>query len=163
MLELRAIGVVHGGLPPPGSATPWPKQVGRVAAQIEVYPEYAPALDGIEGYSHLFILSHLHRQREGASGLLRVSPRRQRGRHPAAKEAPEVGVLATDSPARPNPIGLTLVALVRREGNVLFVRGVDLYDGTPILDLKPYRSDYRAGRHTTPAWVAEHDPERRSL
>ena len=162
-LAVHPIGVVHGGLPPPDSGKARPKDARTIEGQIEVYPEYAEALDGLEGFSHVFVLSHLDRQREGATGLLRVRPRRHRGGRVPAENIPEVGVFATDSPARPNPIGLTLVNLVRREGNVLVVRGLDLYDGTPVLDLKPYRADYKAERHTIPTWVAEHDPEREPL
>ena len=162
-LEVRPVGVVHAGLPPPGSDAPWPKDTRGVESRIEVFPAYADALDGLEGFSHLFVLSHLDRQREGGAGLLRVKPRRHRGEPAPAEAIPEVGVFATDSPARPNPIGLTLVKLVRRDANLLIVRGLDLYDGTPVLDLKPYRADYRAEHHATPAWAAEHDPEREPL
>jgi len=160
---VRPVGVVRGGLPPPDSGVARPKDSREIEGRIEVFPECARALDGVEGFSHLFVLSYLDRQREGGKGLLRVRPRRHRPSETATAAAPEVGVFATDSPARPNPIGLTLVRLVRREGNVLVVRGIDVYDGTPVLDLKPYRSDYMAGNHAVPAWAAEHDPEREPL
>lgn len=159
----HAVGVVRGGLPPPDSGKAWPKDAREVEGRIEVFPEYADALDGLEGFSHLFVLSHLDRQREGATGLLRVRPRRHHGGRVPAEDIPEVGVFATDSPARPNPIGLTLVKLVRRDGNILVVRGLDLYDGTPVFDLKPYRADYEAMDHVIPAWAAENDPEREPL
>ncbi len=162
-LAVHPIGIVHGGLPPPESGESWPKECREVEGHLEVFPEYVEALDGLEGFSHLFVLSYLDRQHEGATGLLRVRPRRHHGGRVPAENIPEVGVFATDSPARPNPIGLTLVKLVRREGNVLVVRGLDLYDGTPVLDLKPYRADYKAERHAIPEWAAEHDPEREPL
>ncbi len=162
-LVAKPVGLVHGGLPPPDSGKPRPETSRGIEGRIEVFPEYAEALDGIESYSHVFVLSYLDRAREGAAGLLRVRPRRHRGGPIPSERIPEVGVFATDSPARPNPIGLTLVTLVRREGNSLVVRGLDLYDGTPVLDLKPYRADYRAERHAVPGWVAEHDPEREPL
>lgn len=160
-LTVLRIGVIHGGLPPPDSDRPRSTETREVEGRIEVLAEYAGALDGLEGFSHVFVLSHLDRQRPGAEGLLRVRPRRRRDG--PVEAIPEVGVFATDSPARPNPIGLTLVELLRREGNVLVVRGLDLYDGTPVLDLKPYRADYVAERHAVPAWAAEHDPERKPL
>lgn len=162
-LVARPIGIVRGGLPLPNSGKPRPEDVREVEGRIEVFAEYADALDGVEGFSHLFVLSYLDRQREGGKGLLRVRPRRHRGGPVPAEGIPEVGVFATDSPARPNPIGLTLVKLVGREGNVLVVRGLDLFDGTPVLDIKPYRADYEVERHTMPAWAAEHDPEREPL
>ncbi len=162
-LTLQPIGVVHGGLPPPGSDQPRPTAFSELEGRVEVFPDFAPALDGIEGFSHLFILSHLDRQKEGGKGLLRVSPKRHRGGAAPGTQAHEVGVFATDSPARPNPIGLTLVRLVGRQGNMLLVRGVDVYDGTPVLDLKPYRADYKAEHHVVPRWAAESDPEREPL
>jgi tRNA-Thr(GGU) m(6)t(6)A37 methyltransferase TsaA len=159
----QPIGIVHGGLPFPSPGKPRLETTRGVEGRIEVFPEFAEALDGLEGYSHIFVLSHLDRQREGAAGLLRVRPRRHPGGHVPSESIPEVGVFATDSPARPNPIGLTLVKLARRVGNVLFVQGLDLYEGTPVLDLKPYRADYKAEHHTIPPWTAEHDPEREPL
>ena len=63
-----------------------------------------------------------------------------------------VGVFAIDSPTRPNPIGLSLVRLLRIEKTRLLVRGLDLFDGTPVLDLKPYRSNYRAEKYELPEW-----------
>lgn len=162
-LVVNPVGIIRGGLPPPDPGKPRPETTREVQGRIEVFPEYIAALNGLEGFSHLFILSYLDRQREGAAGLLRVRPRRHQGGPMPREDVPEVGVFATDSPARPNPIGLTLVRLVRREGNALIVRGLDLYDGTPVLDLKPYRMDYKAEGHAVPLWAAEHDPEREPL
>jgi len=162
-LALHPIGIVRGGLPPPDSGKACPTDARETEGRIDVFPEYVEALGGLEGFPHLFVLSFLDRQREGATGLLRVRPKRHHGGRVPAADIPEVGVFATDSPARPNPIGLTLVKLVRREGNVLVVRDLDLYDGTPVLDLKPYRSDYEAKGHVIPPWAAEHDPERAPL
>ena len=68
------------------------------------------------------------------------------------EDLPELGVFALDSPTRPNPIGLTLVRIVRREGNRIFVRGLDFFDGTPIVDIKSYRNQYRADVFTVPQW-----------
>ncbi len=162
-LVVKPVGIVRGGLPPPDSGTPRPETTREVQGRIEVFPEFVSALDGLEGFTHVFVLSHLDRPRQGAAGLLRVRPRRHHDRPVPEEHIPEVGVFATDSPARPNPIGLTLVRLVRREGNALIVRGLDLYDGTPVLDLKPYRMDYKAEGHAVPLWAAEHDPEREPL
>lgn len=162
-LVLHPVGIIRDGLPPPGSDKPWPADSCEVESRIDVFPEFADALDGLDGFSHLFVLSHLDRQKEGATGLLRVSPWLHHGGRVPTQDIREVGVFATDSSARPNPIGLTLVKLVRREGDTLIVRGIDLYDGTPVLDLKPYRSDYKAERHVIPTWAAEGDPERQPL
>jgi tRNA (Thr-GGU) A37 N-methylase len=68
------------------------------------------------------------------------------------EELPVLGVFALDSPTRPNPIGLTLVRLVGRQGRYLTVKGIDSFDGTPILDIKGYRPEYRAEQFDLPAW-----------
>jgi tRNA (adenine37-N6)-methyltransferase len=95
---------------------------------LEILPEYEQGLGDVEGFSHLYVLWVFDRS-EGAS-LIATPP---------SDNKPH-GVFATRSPQRPNPIGLTVVALLRREGSRLFVRGVDMVDGTPILDIKPYLS-----------------------
>jgi len=101
-------------------------------ATIEVKEAWLPALEGIEEFSHLIILFWLHRiPREGIQ--LKTHPQ---GR----QDLPAVGIFATRTPYRPNPIGLQMVELVSREGNVLTVRGIDAYDGSPVLDIKPYLS-----------------------
>ena len=160
---LRAVGVVRGGLPPRESGRPRPSSTAEIEGRIEILPEFEEALDDIETFSHAFIVSYLHLLPEDAKGLVKVKPRRHRREGVGLDEVPTVGVFATDSPARPNPIGLTLVKIVRREGNVLVVRGLDLYDGTPVLDVKPYRTDYKAAQHEVPSWLAEYDKEREPL
>lgn len=101
----------------------------RIESDIQVLPRYAPALDGIEAYSQLIVLFWMHRATPG--GELRTHPRGD----PAL---PLTGVLASRGRAHPNPIGLAVVDLLSRHGNVLRVRRLDAYDGTPIIDLKPY-------------------------
>jgi len=95
---------------------------------IELRPELADGLRDIEGFSHLFVLWVFDRS-EGYSLV---------GRNPT--DGLEHGVFATRSPRRPNPIGLTVVELLGRDGHRLRVRGVDMLDGTPVLDIKPYLS-----------------------
>jgi tRNA-Thr(GGU) m(6)t(6)A37 methyltransferase TsaA len=119
---------------------------------IDLFPEFQEALEGIEGFSHIFVLSYLHKLRPEQIGTLKVRPRRLLRRGFTLEELPLVGVFAIDSPTRPNPIGLSLVTLLKIEGNRLLVRGLDCFDGTPVLDLKPYRADYRAERYELPEW-----------
>jgi len=95
---------------------------------LEVLPEFAAGLTDIEGFSHLYVLWVF--DRAGAAELVGTPP---------TDERPH-GVFASRSPRRPNPIGLTVVRLLRREGDRLHVSGVDMLDGTPILDIKPYLS-----------------------
>jgi tRNA-Thr(GGU) m(6)t(6)A37 methyltransferase TsaA len=95
---------------------------------LEILPEFEVGLTDIEGFSHLIVIWVFDRS-EGFE-LLGIPP---------SDDRPH-GVFATRSPRRPNPIGLTVVELLRREGSRLHVRGIDMLDGTPILDIKPYLS-----------------------
>ncbi len=123
-----------------------------VEGELEILPEFASALDGIDGYSHLFLIYHFDRLRPAQIGPLQVKPRRLIRRGFELDDLPLLGVLALDSPTRPNPIGLTLVQLVERQGTRLTVSGLDCFDKTPILDIKGYQSDYRTLEFSLPDW-----------
>lgn len=100
-------------------------------SQIVLRKELVEGLSGISGFSHLFVLFYLNQVTSEQRKTLKVHPR---GR----EDMPLTGVFAVRTMLRPNPIGLTLVELVKVDGNVLTVRGLDAYDGTPVLDIKPY-------------------------
>jgi len=106
--------------------------------------ELTEALDGIEDFSHLFIIFYMHKALTEQLSL-KVHPR---GR----LDLPLVGVFATRSPYRPNPIGLTLVELIKRNGNKIKVRGLDAIDGTPVIDIKPYDPLDLALEARVPEW-----------
>jgi len=114
---------------------------------LQILPQFEVGLTDIEGFSHLFVLWEFDRS-EGFE-LLGTPP---------IDDRPH-GVFATRSPRRPNPIGLTVVELVRREGANLHVRGVDMLDGTPILDLKPYLSGIPTD-NLRRGWLAEAEARR---
>jgi tRNA (adenine37-N6)-methyltransferase len=115
---------------------------------LKILPELEPGLTDIEGFSHLIVLWEFDR----SQGFELVGT-------PPADNRPH-GVFATRSPRRPNPIGLTIVELLRREGAALHVRGVDMLEGTPILDIKPYLSGVlpEALRR---GWLAEAEARKR--
>lgn len=128
MFTPRPIGYVRS---PYTDSKAIPKGLGvkhEAEGVLEVLPEFAPGLQDIEGFSHLFVLWNFDRSTDFA--LLGNTP---------ADGLPH-GVFATRSPRRPNPIGLTVVELLSRDNASLRVRGVDMLDGTPILDIKPYMS-----------------------
>jgi len=100
---------------------------------IEINPELEQGLTDIEGFSHLIVIWLFHRRGGRAEGYELLS-------HPPFDTRPH-GVFATRSPDRPNPIAITVVELLARDGNKLRVRGVDMLDGTPVLDIKPYLSN----------------------
>jgi tRNA-Thr(GGU) m(6)t(6)A37 methyltransferase TsaA len=102
----------------------------EIVASIELEEAFVPALLGIEEWSHLFVIFWMHGLASAPSRLTT---------HPRHRiDLPEVGVLAARGRERPNPIGLAVVELLKRSGAVLHVRGLDAYDGTPVIDIKPY-------------------------
>ncbi|HVU45450.1 MAG TPA: tRNA (N6-threonylcarbamoyladenosine(37)-N6)-methyltransferase TrmO [Terracidiphilus sp.] len=114
---------------------------------IEFLREYEAGLADVEGFSHLFVLWHFDRVTDYDLTA-----------HPPADDRPH-GVFATRSPRRPNPIGLTVVELLRRDGASLHVRGVDMLDGTPVLDIKPYLSSVPAEKLRR-GWLDEAEARR---
>jgi tRNA-Thr(GGU) m(6)t(6)A37 methyltransferase TsaA len=123
-----------------------PKGLGarhETEGTIELLREFEPGLDDIEGFSHLFVLWEFDR----ADGYDLIA-------HPPTDEKRPHGVFSTRSPRRPNPIGLTVVELLGREGPTLRVRGVDMLDGTPVLDIKPYLSSVPEEKLRR-GWLAE--------
>lgn len=146
-INFKPIGIVHTSA---GDAAV--RERGDIEGVIEIFPEFSDGLDGIDGYSHLFVLVYFDRLRPEQIGPLKVKPRGLLRRGFKIEELPELGVFALDSPTRPNPIGLTLVRVLKREGNRIFVQGLDFFDGTPVLDLKGYRPQYRADDYVMPEW-----------
>jgi len=142
MLSMRPIGYVRSAY---RDVREIPKGLGakhEAEGTLEIQPEFEPGLLDIEGFSHLYILWAFDRS-EGCNLVVT----------PPSDDRPH-GVFATRSPRRPNPIGLTVVQLLNREGPALGVRGVDMLDGTPILDIKPYLSNVPQERLRR-GWLAE--------
>lgn len=148
MVTMQPIGTIHS---PYSDTKQIPKGPGArhdAEGVIELLPEYEAGLVDIDGFSHLFVLWLFHRSTD--YDLVATPPIDNRPH----------GVFATRSPRRPNPIGLTVVKLLRREGKSLHVRGVDMLDGTPVLDIKPYLSSI-PGEELRLGWVAEAEARRR--
>lgn len=142
MLSMQPIGQVRS---PYKDTKEIPKGLGAAHAaegDLEIRAEFEPGLQDIEGFSHLFVIWAFDR----SEGFELVGT-------PPSDDRPH-GVFATRSPRRPNPIGLTVVELLGRQGPVLRVRGVDMLDGTPILDIKPYLSSVPPERLRR-GWLAE--------
>jgi tRNA-Thr(GGU) m(6)t(6)A37 methyltransferase TsaA len=121
-------------------------------AEIEILEEYSEALDGIDGYSHIILLFYMHKVTDEQRATLKARHRRLTKLGFKPEELPLVGVFCLDSPHRPNPIGLTIVRLLERRGNILKVEGLDAFDGTPILDIKPYTPDRCVRNIELPTW-----------
>jgi tRNA-Thr(GGU) m(6)t(6)A37 methyltransferase TsaA len=116
---------------------------------LKILPEFEPGLLDLEGFSHLYVIWEFDRSK----GYDLVA-------HPPADDGRAHGVFGTRSPRRPNPIALTTVELLRCDGTDLHVRGVDMLDGTPILDIKPYLSGV-AEEKLRRGWLAEAEARRR--
>ncbi len=116
-----------------------------VISQIVLREDLTEGLEGISGFSHLFVLFYLNQVTSKQRKTLKVHPR---GR----TDLPLTGVFAVRTMLRPNPIGLTLVELIKADRNVLTVKGLDAYDGTPVLDVKPYDPWDIAENVKVPEW-----------
>lgn len=147
MITFEPIGTIHSPFTDTGQIPKGPGAEHDAEGVLELRADLEPGLMDIEGFSHLFVLWVFDR----SVGYDLTA-------HPPIDDRPH-GVFATRSPRRPNPIGLTVVRLLRREGPRLFVRGVDMLDGTPIVDIKPYLSSIpneEIGR----GWLAEAEARR---
>lgn len=144
-LMLAPIGTIHS---PHTRAEDTPIQPGFAAGCtgcVDILPEYVDGLADIDGFSHIYLIYWLHRT-DGVQ--LRVRP---------FLDTVERGIFATRAPCRPNPLGMSLVRLVRREGAVLHISGVDVLDGTPLLDIKPYAPRYDTVDHPRGGWTDDVD------
>lgn len=151
MICLRPVGFVR---------TEAPREEVRESAEgvegyIEVLEEYEIALRGLDGFSHILVITYLHEVTEDQRRTLLVRPRRLLRLGLRPEEVPEVGVFATDSPHRPNPIGLHLLRVRSLEGRRIHVSNLDAFDGTPVLDIKPYTPSRIVENPSLPEWYSE--------
>ncbi len=136
------IGIIHSPFSEP-HGTPIQPTGGRgVEGTVEIYPEFAAGLKDLDGFSHLILLFHFHLS---SSGELQCVPYMDDTRR---------GVFATRSPRRPNPIGLSVVRLISIEDTILHVRDLDIVDGTPLLDIKPYVPPFDEQEEVRIGWLA---------
>jgi len=127
------------------------KEMGRrdwdkVVSQLIVRPDFADALEGLKEFSHLIVLFWFHLSPAGENAAHKTHPQMR-------QDLPLVGVFATRSPVRPNPLGMAVVKLQGHVKNVLIVTGLDALDGTPILDIKPYLPGDSVAKIKVPDWV----------
>lgn len=146
-IAYRPIGVIHSPHTDPKATPIQPVFAEGIEGTAEVFPEFADGLNDIEGFSHLFIIFHFHR---AGKPKLQVKPYLQ----------DEVrGVFACRAPCRPNGIGFSVCRLVKREGNVLHLADMDILDGTPLLDIKPYVPRFDTRPDAASGWQDDVDDE----
>ena len=139
-ISYNPIGVIHSEHIAAEQTPIQPVYAKGCKGRVEIFPEFAAGLQDLDGFSHLYLLYHFDRT---GSAKLMVKP---------FMENIERGVFATRAPCRPNSIGLSIVELVRREGNMLHLDGVDILDGTPLLDIKPYTAKFDHVETTRNGW-----------
>jgi len=129
-IHFHPIGLIHSPFKDLAGMPIQPTSDASAAGTIEIFPEFVPGLKDLDGFSHLILLYHLH---QAGAAKLEVTPFLDSQPH---------GIFATRAPTRPNPIGLSVVRLTGIEGNILYVENLDILDGTPLLDIKPYIPEF---------------------
>ncbi|MBN2485780.1 MAG: tRNA (N6-threonylcarbamoyladenosine(37)-N6)-methyltransferase TrmO [Bacteroidales bacterium] len=139
-ISYRPIGIVHSEYKKPEGTPIQPVASIGSEAVIEILPEFAEGLTDLEQFSHIWVLFHMHQARYKQ---LKVVPFLDSVSH---------GIFATRSPGRPNPIGISVVILNRIEGNRLYVKNIDIIDGSPVIDIKPFIAQFDVYENTNSGW-----------
>ncbi|OPX18028.1 tRNA (N6-threonylcarbamoyladenosine(37)-N6)-methyltransferase TrmO [candidate division WOR-3 bacterium 4484_100] len=140
-VEYRPIGIIHTPFKEPKGTPIQPRAGKGIEGVVEVFAEYVPALSDLEKFSHIILIYHLHRTK---SYQLKVVP---------FMDDKLRGLFATRAPARPNPIGISVVRLKRIETNRLYIQDLDIVDQTPLLDIKPYVPEFDRGEKIKFGWL----------
>jgi tRNA-Thr(GGU) m(6)t(6)A37 methyltransferase TsaA len=129
-IRYKPIGIIHSPFKEP-KGTPIQSAIAKgIKGTVEIFPEYVKGLQDIEGFSHIILLYHFHLSK--AVSLI-SKPFMDEKSH---------GIFAIRGPSRPNPIGISIVRLIKVNNNILHIRNLDIVDGTPLLDIKPYVPDF---------------------
>jgi len=140
-IKYTPIGIIHSPFKEPKGTPIQPAGAEDIDGTVEVFPEYAEGLKDVEGFSHIILIYHFHLSKKSP---LKVKPYMDNNAH---------GVFAMRGPSRPNPIGISIVRLVRIEENILHIRDVDIVDGTPLLDIKPYVPEFDIREVKKSGWL----------
>jgi tRNA-Thr(GGU) m(6)t(6)A37 methyltransferase TsaA len=140
-IEFRQIGMIHSPFKSPEGTPIQPSGARGVEGKVEVFPDYQEGLADLDGFSHIFLIYHFHLAKKKT---LNVKPFLDDQTH---------GVFATRAPTRPNPIGLSVVKLIRIDKGNLYIEDIDVVDKTPLLDIKPYVPDFDVRAVTRIGWL----------
>jgi tRNA (adenine37-N6)-methyltransferase len=143
LIEYYPIGIIHSPFTDLAGMPIQPTSDASAAGTIEIFPEFAPGLKDLEGFSHIILVYHLH---QAGPAKLEVTPFLDTQTH---------GIFATRAPTRPNAIGLSVVRLTRIEGGILYVEQLDILDGTPLLDIKPYIPEFDYQPEARTGWLEQ--------
>ncbi len=142
-VRYKPIGIIHSPFKDIEGMPIQPSGAQGIAGTVEIEPAYADGLKDLEGFSHIMLLYHFHLSK-GYS--LEVKPFLDNALR---------GVFSTRAPRRPNAMGLSVVRLLRIEGSVLHIEDVDIVDGTPLLDIKPYVPEFDVREVVKTGWLSE--------
>lgn len=142
-ITLHPIGVIHSPFTDLADMPIQPSGEASAPGTLEIYPQFSAGLKDLEGFSHIILLYYLHKV---SQMQLTVTP---------FLDSEPRGVFATRAPVRPNPIGLSVVPLQKIEGNTLFVAQLDVLDGTPLLDIKPYVPEFDKRAEVRIGWLED--------
>lgn len=142
-IKYKPIGIIHSQFKEPRGIPVQPTAAKGIKGTVEVFTNYAEGLKDIEGFSHIILIYHFHLAK-GSS--LKMKPYMDNKIH---------GVFSTRAPSRPNPIGISIVRLVMVEKNLLHIQDVDIVDGTPLLDIKPYVPAFDVRRVKKIGWLEQ--------
>jgi tRNA-Thr(GGU) m(6)t(6)A37 methyltransferase TsaA len=145
IISFKPIGVIRSRHCDPAKTPIQPVFAKGCRGRAEIYSQYAKGLSDLEGFSHVYLVYHFHK-----AGPFKLMVK------PFLDDA-ERGVFATRAPRRPNPIGFSLVTLVKRKGRILYLDGLDVLDGTPLLDIKPFIGRFDVRSRTRRGWQARID------
>ncbi len=145
IIKYKPIGIIHTPFKEPHGTPIQPTNAKGSAGTVEVFPEYQEGLQDLEGFSHIILIYHLHK-----SGTVRLKSK-------PFMDNTEHGIFAIRGPNRPNPIGISVVNLdgIEKHGraSLLHIRNVDMLDGTPLLDIKPYVPDFDSSENPRIGWL----------
>ncbi|MBU0663934.1 MAG: tRNA (N6-threonylcarbamoyladenosine(37)-N6)-methyltransferase TrmO [Proteobacteria bacterium] len=142
-IEYQPIGIIHSPFTEIGSMPIQPAGATGVEGTVEVFPQYTDGLKDLEGFSHIIMLYHFHRSKDFKLHVV-----------PFMDSIPR-GIFATRAPKRPNPIGLSVIKLQKIQDNILYIENVDILDGTPLLDIKPYVPEFDDQTEVRAGWLEE--------
>ncbi len=140
-IEYNPIGIIHSPFKSPEGTPIQPSAAKGVRGEVDVYPEFAEGIEDLAGFSHVILLYHFHLSKKYN---LKVKPFLDDQYH---------GLFATRAPARPNPIGLSVVRLTKIDNATLHVRDMDIVDKTPLLDIKPYVAEFDVRAVDKTGWL----------
>ena len=147
MHKIKSIGTIHSPFSSIEDMPIQPKGAAKIEGHVFVDEQYCEGLQDLEGFSHIYLLYHFHAVTRTE---LLVTP---------FMDTQKRGVFATRSPLRPNHIGISIVKLIDIEGNKVVVEGIDVLDGTPLLDIKPYIEKFDGVTGSTSGWMQASDEE----